>query len=159
MVPSLLLGKWNCKNTMVEWIIQCRKNYTLRQKLFWIVLRLRLLLKGSRKFLVFRNMKLLDRHETVADVGFKESSLLFEGGGIFVRRLGVMAGWRIGLGAKKTRPWAGIGWAPDPWVSNSPRKLDSWPSLLGAFKDRQEMQKFYTKSVLAFVTSYPGPKY
>ena len=36
-------------------------------------------------------MKLLDRYETVADVGFDESPLLFEGGGIFVRRLGVMA--------------------------------------------------------------------
>ena len=38
-------------------------------------------------------MKLLDRYETVqvAWVSFKEPSLLFEGGGIFVRRLGVMA--------------------------------------------------------------------
>ena len=36
-------------------------------------------------------MKLLDRYDTVAEVGFDESSLLFERGGIFVRRLGVMA--------------------------------------------------------------------
>ena len=92
----------------------------------------------------------------MTEVGFDESSLLFERDGIFpkIRRDGI-AGWRIGLAAKKTRPRAGIGWAPDPWVSNSPRKLDSWPSLLGAFKGRQEMQKFYKKkNVLVFVTSF-----
>ena len=65
------------------------KKFTLRQKVSFNFFKIEASLKRfliPKLFSFFKRMKLLDRYETLAEVGFDESSLLFEGGGIFLSK-------------------------------------------------------------------------